>query len=57
MTTNVKIQACCADDTQVEIRLIAESELKNDLIILQNGESHELHVYEDRKVTVNEVKK
>ena len=57
MTTQVKVTACCdANTTKVEVG-IYEGGQPVDKTILQDGESAEFTVYDDRKVLVEEVAK
>lgn len=57
VTTTIKIDAHCADDTQVEIQIATGSPEGFERVVIQDGESHELHVYDEREVTIREVKK
>lgn len=56
MTTCVKVTACCDDETEVHIGAIGNGE-DAQTIVLQHGETTELYVHGDRKVTVEEVAK
>jgi hypothetical protein len=55
MTTTVKIEAHCEDSIQVAI-IITESG-KDDCLFLQNGESTEIYVHDDKQVSVYEMPK
>lgn len=61
MTTTVTVQACCDDKTEVLIELVGRNEFEEDTLIgettIQNGQTHTLHVYGNRHVTVREVPK
>ncbi len=54
MTTVINVVACCNNEKEVLVRI-----LDNDGVVetftLQNGENIETHVYDDRKITVQEV--
>jgi len=52
MTTNITIQAHCSDDKEVIVTLIQGHEKEHTT--LQDGESHEVAVFDDRLVTVKE---
>lgn len=53
MTTIIKVEACCGDDKEVEIKITGE-----ETVISQNGEKRDaLYVYDDREITVKEIKK
>ncbi len=55
MTSSVTIKACLADDKQVEIT--SKNQGKEDITILQDGESTELYFYDDIEVSAKEVLK
>lgn len=62
MTTTVIINAHCNSDTEVVIKTTdAEWEKATGTpfkdVVIQNGEIHQCHVYDNRLVTVREVKK
>jgi len=52
MTTTVKIEAHCSDT--VEVVIAVKDEDFAEEFVLQDGESDELCVYDDRLVTVKE---
>lgn len=56
MTTTVTIHAHCNADTEVVIKTVGDLRREKDVVI-QDGESHSCYVYDDRTVTVCEVKK
>ena len=56
MTTKVTINAHCASTTQVEI-IITNSEIDLERIVLQDGESTDVYVYDDRSIQVRESEK
>lgn len=52
MTSSVKVTAHCGNGKQVEVKLngqVAE--------VLENGESIEFHIYNDREVSAREIPK
>ena len=53
MTTKVTIQAHCAYNKEVEI-VLTENEALIELKKINDGESHELYVYDGRSVQVHE---
>jgi hypothetical protein len=58
MTTKVTIEAWCSFDTEVVVALQNNSVDNEDVVhILQDKESIELYVYDDRKLTVWERKR
>ena len=52
MTTTVKIEAHCNEKTEVKIELQDNDSM--ELFTLQDGEAKELHVYDDKVVTIQE---
>lgn len=56
MTTTVHITACCDDKTEVNVCITETDELVEDVTI-QNGETLERHVYDDRMISIREVDK
>ena len=53
MTTKVKIDAHCnSETTEVRVKVSGENEQ-----ILQDGESAEVHAYDDRVIVIQEVPK
>lgn len=54
MTTTVTVFAHCNKDTEVQVT-INDPSFNPELTILQNGESTEKHVYDDRSITIREV--
>lgn len=56
MTTNVKIEAHCGTDTEVEIS-VHEDGQAIETTRIQNGETEEKYVFDGRQITVMEVKK
>ncbi len=57
MTTEVIIKACCGDDTEVLVSVIDNVTNPTEEVILQNGESTEKYVYDNREIRVIERKK
>lgn len=60
MTTTVKIEAHCGSDTEVSVFLEDEDEnmaTGKVVAVLQDGETHELYVYDNRQVSIMERKK
>lgn len=53
MTTTVKVEAHC-DANSTEVQVVQSD---GATTVLQDGETHELHVHDDREVTVREVRK
>lgn len=56
MTTNIKVGACCPDDTLVEVT-ICHTDVKDQIFILEDGQTHEDYVCGDRTITVKEIDK
>ena len=56
MTTNVVVNAHCASDKEVVVK-ITEPNVTDETIVLQDGETLERVVYGDRLITVKEVMK
>lgn len=56
MTTTVIIEAHCPDDVEVQV-LVMENRTIEDSVILQDGETKEVHVFDQREVSVKEVKR
>ena len=56
MTTSVKVEARCGNDTEVEVT-VTDPNTDTERFVLQDGESAECYVYDDRVITVKEVKK
>lgn len=56
MTTIVRITACCDDKTEVNICITETDKLVEDVTI-QDGESFESPVYDNRMISVQEVAK
>ena len=52
MTSTVKVTAHCSDDKHVEVSLNGETQA-----VIQNGESKDFYVYDDREISVKEVLK
>ena len=57
MTTSVKVTACCGSTTEVKVLITNGEDGESQLITLQNGESTEQYVYDDREISVKEVNK
>ena len=55
MTTKVTIEAHCNEKTEVNISMATENTGEN--IRLQDGESRDFYVYDDREIAVKEVSK
>lgn len=55
MTTNVVVTAHCADTKEVKVSIHTEN--TGEAYTLQDGESGEYVVYDDREITVKEVEK
>ncbi len=56
MTTEIIVNAHCGSDKEVKIKITGENQPEE--IILQDGESNNsLYVYDDREISVKEVKK
>ena len=53
MTTNVVITACCAEDKEVVVT-ITDTNADTERFTLQDGESADRVVYDDREITVKE---
>ena len=53
MTTHVKISAHCATTKKVQISI--QNGDTGETIYLEDGESHELSVWDDKQVTVKEI--
>lgn len=51
MTTTVYIQAHCGEGKQVEI------EVDGEALYIEDGETHEVDVYDDKVVAIKEVAK
>lgn len=56
MTTKVIVEACCGDDTEVNV-IIKDNGSLLEIVSLQDGESTEQYVYDSREIIVKEVKK
>lgn len=57
MTTEIIVQARCADDTEVKIT-VSEKGAEDEVITLQNNQDQRsIFVYDDKVVTIKEVKK
>lgn len=55
MTSSVKISAHCADNKEVVVRLFdADQNAIVEEVILKNGESKEILIYDNRAVTTHE---
>lgn len=52
MTTKVTVEAHCNDATEVRVACNGDPE-----VVMQNGESVQFYVYDDRMVSVREVPK
>lgn len=52
MTTTVKVEAHC-DANTTEVQIVAF----NEVTVIQDGETHEVHAYDDHEVTVREIAK
>lgn len=61
MTTTVSVKACCDSKTKkVEVKILTEDEEGKVLEVvdyLEDGESSDFVVYDDRKIVVSEVLK
>ena len=61
MTTTVSVKACCDSKTKkVEVKILTEDEEGKVLEVveyLEDGESGECEVYDNRKIVVSEVLK
>jgi hypothetical protein len=60
MTTIVTVRACCPSDTEVVVSLCPDRASEAAVVeetILQDGESKEVFVYDDRAVSVYERRK
>ncbi|QDT94304.1 hypothetical protein [Gimesia algae] len=53
MTTTVTVEAHC-DYNSTQVEIVLQDGTKT---IIQDGQSHELHVHDDRSVTVREIDK
>lgn len=53
MTTSIRVSAHCSKDTQVRISKKVPNGANPDVVI-QDGESHELAVYDDYVVSIKE---
>jgi len=53
MTTQVTVTACCSEDKEVKVYLM-EGEVESEDHTLQNGESKDFYVYDDREISVLE---
>jgi hypothetical protein len=56
MTTNVKVEAHCGNDTEVIVEVTSDGQLI-ERSVLQDGEACEHCCYDGREVTAKEVKK
>ena len=56
MTTKVTVEALCSDDKEVKI-IIADTKTDTEHATLQNGETKEYYVYDERQISVFEVEK
>lgn len=52
MTSSVKVTAHCGNEKQVEVKLNGENQHT-----LNNGESVELYIYDDREISAREIPK
>ena len=52
MTSSVKVAAHCGNEKQVEVKLSGETQRT-----LNDGESVELYIYDDREVSAREIPK
>ena len=59
MTTTVTVEAHCDEKKEVHIDICEDpcNENANHKKVLQNGDKHVLHVYDNKSVTVAEVLK
>lgn len=57
MTTSVKISAHCDSNKEVHIYVSGDPCGNNGIKVIQDGESHDLVVYDGKSVTVKEVVK
>ena len=58
MTTSIKLTAHCnPETTQVLVRRTNDTLMSVEEILLEDGETFEYYVYDDKVVTVKEVKK
>ena len=55
MTTSVKISVHCASDKEVHIEVSGDPCGNNGIKVIQNGETHDLVVTDEKSVTVREV--
>lgn len=53
MTSIVKVAAHCADNKEVQVLVTVNDEVKESFV-LQNGESREVLIYDERTVTTFE---
>ena len=57
MTTTVTVKACCdSETTKVEVQVLEDGQ-DGQNIYLEDGESHDFHAYDDRKIIVSEIPK
>ena len=54
MTTTVTVEAHCGNEKEVHIEI---KENGDSTKVLQNGDKHVLHVYDNKSVTVREILK
>ncbi len=60
MTTTVKVTAHCTSDKEAVVEITDSANTPSDIKdvkVLQDGETHEVHVYDGRKVVAYERKK
>jgi hypothetical protein len=56
MTSSVKVSAHCGDNKKVQINVVEHDGVENT-IYLENGETTEISVYDEKSVSVKEVVK
>ena len=61
MTTTVKIVACCDTNTEVIISVkdfsVNTDKVNTEDVLLQDGETYDLYVYDNREVIIKEREK
>lgn len=58
MTTTVKIEAHCNNETEVKVVVQDENfEYGDEVSILQDGDEHTVYAYDSRVITVTEILK
>jgi len=56
MTTTVKVEAHCSTSVEVKVQIIDKGNV-DAVDVLQDGESKDYTIYDDREITVKEVPK